>query len=307
MAIAGPSAETVSPQWDRALARFARELGASGASEATRTAYGTDLRALAQWATDRGVGPRALRYRDLRGFAAALSEQGLARATVARRLGAVRSLFDHMLRVGEVDQNPAELLPNPRVNGKLPKVLDGDQMRRLLEGIPASGPLELRDRALLELAYSSGLRCGELVGLDLDAIDFDGEAVRVIGKGRKERIVPIGEPARRALERYVTGARPALVSDPDERALFLSRRGRRLSPSDVRRRLARWLRESSVAAGVSPHALRHSFATHLLEGGADLRTIQELLGHASVSTTQIYTRVEPTRLRREYARAHPRA
>ena len=152
---------------------------------------------------------------------------------------------------------------------------------------------------MFELAYACGLRAEEIVKLDLDAPDFDSEALRVTGKGAKTRIVPMGEPAQRALERYLAGG-PARrsPSNRDERALFLSRRGRRLSPSDVRRRLERWVREAAVAGHVSPHTLRHSFATHLLEGGADLRSIQELLGHASVSTTQVYTRVEPQRLRR---------
>jgi integrase/recombinase XerC/integrase/recombinase XerD len=160
---------------------------------------------------------------------------------------------------------------------------------------------------MLELAYACGLRAEEIVNLDLDAPDFDSESLRVTGKGSKTRIVPMGEPAQRALERYLEAARPALAENRDERALFLSRRGRRLSPSDIRRRLERWVREAAVAGHVSPHTLRHSFATHLLEGGADLRSIQELLGHASVSTTQVYTRVEPGRLRSEYARSHPRA
>ena len=163
---------------------------------------------------------------------------------------------------------------------------------------------------MFELAYSCGLRCAELIGLDLGDVDFDEESLRVTGKGGKIRVVPIGEPAQRAIDRYLRDGRPSLEPGEPTGAgapLFLSRRGRRLSPSDVRRRLARWAREAAVAGGVSPHALRHSFATHLLQGGADLRSIQELLGHASVSTTQVYTRVEPSRLRSEYRRAHPRA
>ena len=160
---------------------------------------------------------------------------------------------------------------------------------------------------MLELAYACGLRAEEIINVDAEAVDFESETIRVTGKGSKTRIVPMGEPAQRALERYLSHARPALAGDRAEPALFLSRRGRRLSPSDVRRRLDRWVREAAVAGHVSPHTLRHSFATHLLEGGADLRSIQELLGHSSVSTTQVYTRVEPGRLSREYARSHPRA
>ncbi len=307
MTIADPAAEPISAQWPETLARFESELKARSAAPATLRAYRHDLGELADWASARGLEPTALRYRDLRGYAAALSERRLARATVARRLSAVRSLYEYLQRLGEVTQNPAELLPSPRRDGKLPRVLDPDQVRTLLEAIPASDPLEIRDRAMLELTYSSGLRCAEVIGMDVDAVDYDSDAVRVLGKGRKERVVPVGEPARKALERYLATARPALLADPEEPALFVSRRGNRLSPSDLRRRLARWMREAALAGSVSPHVLRHSFATHLLEGGADLRTIQELLGHASVSTTQVYTRVEPSRLRREYARAHPRA
>jgi integrase/recombinase XerC/integrase/recombinase XerD len=167
--------------------------------------------------------------------------------------------------------------------------------------------LELRDRAMLELAYSCGLRCEEIVNLDLGALDFETEQLRVLGKGSKERLLPVGEPAQQALQRYSARGRHALAGDPREQALFLSKSGRRLSNSDVTRRLGLWVREAALAAGVSPHSLRHSFATHLLEGGADLRTIQELLGHASISTTQVYTRVDAARLRDAYAATHPRA
>lgn len=307
MATAESVTEPISDQWGETLERFAAELEARSAAPATKRAYRHDLGELAAWATERRLEPDALRYRDLRGYAAAISELQLARATVARRLSAVRGLYDYLQRLDEVTQNPAELLPSPRRDGKLPRVLDSDQVRRLLEAIPASDPLEIRDRAMLELAYSSGLRCAEVVGMNVDAVDYETETVRVLGKGRKERVVPVGEPARNALERYVAAGRPALIAGLGEPALFVSRRGKRLSPSDVRRRLVRWMREAAVAGSISPHVLRHSFATHLLEGGADLRTIQELLGHASVSTTQVYTRVEPSHLRREYARAHPRA
>jgi integrase/recombinase XerC/integrase/recombinase XerD len=236
-----------------------------------------------------------------------LSERGLARSSVARKLAAVRGLHDHFVRTGDADQNPAELLPSPKRRSRLPRVLGPEEIAALLDRIPAGGPLEIRDRALFELAYACGLRAEEITNLDLDAPDFESEALRVTGKGSKTRVVPMGEPAQRALERYLSTARHLLAVDRSEHALFLSRRGRRLSPSDVRRRLDRWVREAAIAGHLSPHTLRHSFATHLLEGGADLRSIQELLGHSSVSTTQVYTRVEPQRLRSEYARSHPRA
>jgi integrase/recombinase XerC/integrase/recombinase XerD len=297
----------ISAPWEAALEQFAADLRRRGASEHTLRAYRTDLRELAAWASTRGSEPGQLRYRDLRGYAAVLSERGLAKTTVARKLAAVRSFHDNLVRRGETTANPGDLLPAPKGAKRLPRVLGPDEVAGLLDRIPARSPLEVRDRALFELAYSCGLRADEIVGMDVGDTDFDGETVRVNGKGSKTRIVPIGEPAQRALERYLATARHALEPQRDEPALFVSRRGRRLSPSDIRRRLARWVREAAVAGQISPHTLRHSFATHLLEGGADLRSIQELLGHASVSTTQVYTRVEPSRLRSQYARSHPRA
>jgi integrase/recombinase XerC/integrase/recombinase XerD len=297
----------ISPAWEGALESFRRELRTRGASRHTLRAYGSDLDELAEWATRRGRQPGELAHRDLRAYAAALSERGLATSSVARKLAAVRSLHDHLTRVGAANSNPGELLPSPKRGSRLPRVLGPREIAALLERIPASGPLEVRDRAMFEIDYACGLRAEEIVNLDLDSTEFESEALRVAGKGAKTRIVPMGEPAQRALERYLETARPALAADRSEPALLLSRRGRRLSPSDVRRRLERWVRQAAVAGHVSPHTLRHSFATHLLEGGADLRSIQELLGHASLSTTQVYTRVEPQRLRREYARSHPRA
>jgi integrase/recombinase XerC/integrase/recombinase XerD len=302
-----PGQPQMSASWEAALMGFRRQLQTRSVSPNTLRAYGTDLRELGLWASDRGREPAKLVYRDLRAYAAVLSERGLGRASIARKLAAIRSFHDHLVRAGELEQNPAELLPTPKAHRRLPRVLGPDQVAILLERIGARTPLEVRDRALFELAYSCGLRAEEIINLDLGGVDFDSETVRVLGKGSKTRVVPIGEPAQRALERYVERARPALEPAPGEQALFLSRRGRRLSTSDVRRRLNRWVQEAAVAGKISPHTLRHSFATHLLEGGADLRSIQELLGHSSLSTTQLYTRVEPSRLRSEYARSHPRA
>jgi integrase/recombinase XerC/integrase/recombinase XerD len=199
-------------------------------------------------------------------------------------------------------------------------VLSAREAAGLLDGIPAGGPLELRDRAMFELAYACGLRAEELVTLKVIDVDHDGEQLRVEGKGRKTRFVPVGEPAMLAVRAYLERARPALAMAPAHQGaaahaaetLFLSKTGRPLGTSDVRRRLRTWTARVGAVAergggGISPHALRHSFATHLLDGGADLRSIQELLGHASVSSTQIYTRVESARLRSAYARSHPRA
>ena len=293
--------------WPDALAEYDRDLRARGAADRTRRAYGVDLGAFAEWAEGQGKGPGDLRYRDVRRFAAGLSSDGAAPATVSRKLASIRGLYGFLVRTERVGQNPAELVASPKREEKLPRVLSVEQMRDVLERIPARTPLELRDRAMLELAYSCGLRCEEIVNLDRGSIDFDSEQLRVIGKGSKERLLPVGEPAQRALERYLQRGRHGLAGDPREQALFLSKSGRRLSNSDVTRRLGLWTREAAMAAGVSPHALRHSFATHLLEGGADLRTIQELLGHASISTTQVYTRVDAARLRDTYVASHPRA
>ncbi|MDX6595504.1 MAG: integrase/recombinase XerC [Solirubrobacterales bacterium] len=293
--------------WDSALADYDRDLRARSAAERTRRAYAVDLAGFIEWVEPQGLEPGNVRHRDVRRYAAGLFSAGAAPATVARKLAAIRGLYNFLVRTERAGQNPAELVSSPKRAEKLPKVLSAEQMRSLLERIPVHTPLELRDRAMLELAYSCGLRCEEIVNLDEGALDFETEQLRVMGKGSKERILPVGEPAQRALERYSERGRRALATDPRERALFLSKSGKRLSNSDVTRRLGLWTKQVASLSGVSPHSLRHSFATHLLEGGADLRTIQELLGHASISTTQVYTRVDAARLRDTYASSHPRA
>ncbi|HEY4778545.1 MAG TPA: tyrosine recombinase XerC [Solirubrobacterales bacterium] len=293
--------------WESALADYDRDLRARGAAERTRRAYGVDLGGFVEWVEPQGLGPGEVRHRDVRRYAAGLSSAGAAPATVARKLASIRSLYGFLVRTERTGQNPAELVSSPKRSEKLPQVLTSEQMRSLLEQIPAHTPLELRDRAMLELAYSCGLRCEEIVNLDQGALDYETEQLRVLGKGSKERLLPVGTPAQEALRRYMERGRAPLVVDPREPALFLSKSGRRLSNSDVTRRLGLWAQRVTTISGVSPHSLRHSFATHLLEGGADLRTIQELLGHASISTTQVYTRVDAARLRDTYAASHPRA
>jgi site-specific recombinase XerD len=298
-------------RWREALSAFDAALRGAGMAEKTRRAYGVDVGQLAEWASARGLGPLELGPRELRRFAGVVSERGASRTTVARKLAAVRSFYRVLVERGEIEANPADLISTPKRGSYLPRVLKPGEVAALLERIPVSSPLELRDRAMFELTYSTGLRAEEVVNLDLQSVDPDGEEVRVEGKGGKARVVPAGEPAWRALAAYLERGRPALAAVGDgaraEHALFLSRSGRRLSTSDVRRRLRQAVRRAALAGGVSPHSLRHSFATHLLEGGADLRAIQELLGHSSLSTTQTYTRVESRRLKLAYARAHPRA
>jgi integrase/recombinase XerC/integrase/recombinase XerD len=296
-----------SAAWSAALQRFDDDLRRRGAAEKTRRAYGIDLGQFARWATERGSEPEQIGVRELRRWAAVLSARRAAPTTVARKLAALRAFYRALVDAGAMEANPAELLPAPKRPQRLPRALKEAEVSALLDRIPTGTPLEQRDRALFELAYASGLRAEELVSLDHDGLDFDAESVRVEGKGGKTRVVPVGEHALRAIARYCERARPTLAADPAEAALFLSKSGRRLSTSDVRRRLRVWARLAAARAGISPHWLRHSFATHLLDGGADLRAIQELLGHSSLSTTQIYTRVESKRLRSTYARAHPRA
>jgi site-specific recombinase XerD len=306
--------ESLPRVWRSALTRFDESLATRGMAEKTRRAYGADVGELARWAADRAA-PGEVDYRLLRRYAAHLSatsrERGrsLSPRSVARKFASIRAFYRQMIERGELSQNPADLVSHARRQAPLPKLLRTDELTTLLDRIPARTPLETRDRAMLELTYSCGLRCEEVVNLDDGDLDFDAEELRVTGKGSKTRIVPVGEPAQRALERYLATGRSALLQPAAqaEPALFLSKAGRRLSPSDVRRRLRLWLRNAGLSSDASPHALRHSFATHLLEGGADLRAIQELLGHSSVSTTQIYTRVESARLRRQYSRSHPRA
>jgi integrase/recombinase XerC/integrase/recombinase XerD len=302
-----PTASQPTSAWSHALAQLDADLRRRGAAEKTRKAYGVDSGQLALWATRLELEPTAIDVRVLRRYAAALSESGAAATTVARKIASLRALFRVLREQGVVADNPADLLTAPKRPASLPKVLKPEQVSELLDRVPASTPLELRDRALFELAYASGLRAEELVNLDTHRVDFDGEQVRVEGKGGRTRVVPAGEPALRAIARYLERGRGALMAGGDEPALFLSKSGRRLSTSDVRRRLRVWARHAAIGGGVTPHWLRHSFATHLLEGGADLRVIQELLGHSSLSTTQVYTRVESQRLRRAYARSHPRA
>ena len=302
-----PTPPPGTPAWSDALQLFDADLRRRGAAERTRRAYGADLGQFAAWAAGQGLEPAQVSTKQLRRYIAGLTGARNAPTTTARKLAALRAFYRSQREHGNVPQSPADLVNGPKRPAHLPHVLTESEMAALLDGIPASSALELRDRALFELAYASGLRAEELVDLDTSSIDFDGEQVRVEGKGGKTRFVPAGESALAATARYLDRARPALSARDGAAALFLSKSGRRLSTSDVRRRLRAWTTRLGVAGTVSPHVLRHTFATHLLDNGADLRAIQELLGHASISTTQAYTRVESARLRSAYARSHPRA
>ncbi len=239
----------------------------------------------------------------VRSYLAYLARRKLSRASVARHLSALRSFFKYLMREGAADANPARSVATPRREKHLPSVLQTADVAALLETPDITGPLGIRDRAWMELLYASGLRISELVGIDLDDIELRARLVKVRGKGAKERIVPFGTKAAEAIRAYL----PARQAEPDESALFVNYRGQRITARSVRRLFDGYVRQASLRAGISPHTLRHSFATHLLNAGADLRAIQELLGHASLSTTQKYTHLNDLQLIAVYKKAHPRA
>ena len=298
---------------DDAVAAFARHLRSErGLSEHTRRAYLGDVSGLLAFAGERGVEDlRGLRLPDLRAWLAQLSDRGAARATVARRAAAARAFLRWAHHTGRIDSDPSLRLVAPRRTRTLPGVLRQDEASGLLELAAVAAddddPVHRRDRAVLELLYATGIRVGELVGIDVDDVDFGADVVTVMGKGAKERSVPFGRPARVALTEWIEGGRPRLAVADSGPALFLGRRGRRVDPRQVRSAVHAMLSHLPGAPDLGPHGLRHSAATHLLEGGADLRTVQEMLGHASLATTQIYTHVSVERLRTSYQQAHPRA
>ena len=242
---------------------------------------------------------------DLRAYLAELRRAEYSRATVARKIATLRSFYKFLARQGEVERNPVKVIRTPRQEKRLPKFLAPSEVQRLLDATRGDDFLSLRDAAMLEILYSTGMRVSELVGGNLEDIDPLGEVVRVRGKGRRERLAPLGSYALRSLERYL--ASRAKIGVQDCKAVFVNRRGQRLSSRSVRRKLGKYLAIAGLDPHVSPHTLRHSFATHMLERGADLRAVQELLGHRSLSTTQIYTHVTAGRLKEVYEAAHPRA
>lgn len=277
-------------------------------SSHTVEAYRGDLQSLLAFLDRSGVSLTDATHQVLRRWLAHLDTRGYARSSIARKAAAARSLFRYLARTGAVARDPAALLSAPKVPRRLPSVLRPDEAADLVEGPRGDDPIALRDRAILELLYASGLRVAELCGLDVDDVDLDRERVRVLGKGGKEREVPLGEIAAHSLQRYLRDGRPSLTATgPDRHALFPNRRRRRATPRDVRAVVERYRRLLLAARPASPHTLRHSFATHLMEGGADIRAVQELLGHSSLATTQRYTHVSRGRLFGAYRRSHPRA
>ena len=288
------------------ISRYLDALRARGASPSTIRAYRSDLRQYRRWLDAAGVALDAVDQRLLRRFAAYLGSLNYAPATAARKLSAVRSLHAWLRERGISDVDPAAVVPGPKRVRTLPATLSAAETSALLESRPQESPRDLRDRAALELLYGCGLRAAEACGLRLSDLALDELELRVTGKGGVQRVVPIGVQAADVLDCYLRQGRPQLAGGRAAEALLLSVRGRPLHPSDLRRSLDRALARAGIAHR-SPHALRHTFATHLLEGGADLRSIQHLLGHASVGTTQIYTHVSVRHLRAAHAASHPRA
>jgi len=296
-----------------ATARFLQYLNAErNASAHTIKSYREDLTALAGYLTEARGGncprPEAITVMELRGYVAAMHEAGYAKTSIARRLASLRSFFKFGQREGWTKTNPAKPLRSPRKGRSLPHFLSAEDIGRLLLAPPASTTMGLRDRAILETMYSAGLRVSETVGLNRGDLDFEDGILRVRGKGRKERLAPIGSYAIAALQTWLAKARlnprePVGGTAP----VFLNKFGHRLTTRSVGRMLEKYLQLTSLDSRTTPHSLRHSFATHLLDRGADIRSVQELLGHKSLVTTQIYTHVSTTALRAVYEKAHPRA
>jgi integrase/recombinase XerD len=281
-------------------------LALSAARLAPRTvdAYSRDLRHLERWL---GGSPDDASSDQLAGYVAQLRADGLAATTIARRVAALRSFFRHQVLIGARPDNPAAELDLPKRRRALPKTLSPGEVEKLIDAATGTAPRALRDRALVELLYGAGLRVSETVGLERAAIDLEGRLVRCTGKGSKERIVPIGREAVKAVEVYLRRGRPALVGAREQTKLFVNFRGGALTRQGLYKVIERHARSAGLAGKMSPHTLRHSFATHLLAGGCDLRSVQEMLGHADVSTTQLYTHLSSEHLKDAYFKAHPRA
>ncbi len=293
-----------------ATARFLRYLQVErNASDLTIKSYREDLAALMEFLggeTGKVPRPGDITPLDLRQYVSALHQAGYAKSSVARHLATLRSFFRFALREGLATQNPAKPLRNPRPDRKLPHFLTTDEIARLLHAPDAAEPAGLRDRAILETMYSAGLRVGELVAINDDDMDLEGGLGRVLGKGRRERLAPLGSYAVRAIDQW-RAVRTPPRSPRSERPLFLNRFGGRLTTRSVARMLEKYLKQTDLDRRTSPHTLRHSFATHLLDRGADIRSVQELLGHKSLVTTQIYTHLSTAGLKEVYEKAHPRA
>ncbi len=295
------------------LDSFCRSLSAErNASPQTVRAYRSDVSAYLAWCERESVDALRATHREVRRFLAYLDQASYSRRTVNRRLSAVKSFYRWLVVEGEVESSPAEVLQGPKQGKPLPRAVHGSEMDRLLavtlgdKQPEEASPQQLRDQAILELLYASGLRVSEAAGLRMSGLDLRERLVRVMGKGSKERIVPLHATACLALENYLSLGRPALLGARQSDAVFISSRGNDMSANAVRVVFKKALAKAGLDESLSPHAMRHSFATDLLAGGADLRSVQEMLGHSSLSTTQVYTHMTPEHLRRAHRQAHPR-
>ncbi len=277
-------------------------------SDHTAKAYGSDLRHFLEYCDRAGKTIEDVDHRFLRRYIASLATRGLSRRTMARKVAAMKSFFSWLRRDGAMESDPARWLISPKTGSSLPRALPGVTVDELLDRTDSAGALDIRDLALFELLYAGGLRISEALALDVSSVDLAAGTVRVLGKGKRTRIVPVMPLTVEVLKTYLTRSRATLTKDdPSQPALFLSVRGGRLTADAARKRFQRHMARLDRRTQASPHALRHSIATHLLESGVDIRLVQEFLGHASLSSTQVYTHVDITRLKDAYRRAHPRA
>ncbi|TDA70002.1 MAG: site-specific tyrosine recombinase XerD [Clostridia bacterium] len=278
-----------------------------GLADNTLVSYAHDLRDYGEFLEQEQVPPDKVTPMVLIAYLVSLQKQGKSQATTARHLASLRSFYHFLVDEKILPASPAAELESPRLPRRLPQVLEVEEVTRLLEQIQGDSPASLRDRGMLELDYASGLRVSELIGLDLGDLDLQAAYVRCMGKGRKERIVPVGGPALQWTSLYLREGRPKLLKGHAVRALFVNQRGGRLTRQGFWKILKKYARQAGLVKNISPHILRHSFATHLLQNGADLRSVQELLGHADISTTQIYTHLSREKIHQVYRQAHPRA
>lgn len=296
------------PTPDELVNRFLTHLRVErGVSRNTLRAYSADLQRYLEWAERSHIDPLTLTHRKMRLYLGELDRAGYARRTVSRRLSSVRSLFAYLVAEGLTTSDPSSVLSTPKIPVRLPKVIPADVLKLLLEAPDDSSVVGIRDRAVLELLYATGARVSEISSLGLADIDLAQGQIVLMGKGSKQRIVPVHRVCVNRLRAYILSGRPALAKTSSDSHLFLSIRGLQLSSDAIRRLFAKYVRTAGGTAGLSPHAMRHTFASHLVEAGADLRTVQELLGHVALSTTQIYTHLSMKRLQDVHSHAHPRA
>jgi len=278
-----------------------------GLSTHSTRAYRSDLTHFTNWCERCGITPEAIDHRQLRLYLGELNSAQYARTTIARKMATLRAYFDFLVERGICEDSPAQLLATPKIGMSLPKTMSSSEIDAILDAPDLTTAVGARDAALLECLYATGARVGELASLDLGSIDLNGGVILLTGKGNKQRLVPLYTAAIEKIASYLDKARTQLAGGRDTQALFVSSRGNRLSDDAIRRIVKTYARNANLASDISPHSFRHTFATDLLTGGADLRTVQELLGHADLSTTQIYTHVSAAHLKEVYRRTHPRA